>query len=114
MPGEDAHDRFELRHVGDVEWLIHDHNYSHDDARHVVAHLAPTDGDVVEVTWLQTTALPTQYATPRDVIDDLIRWKARTARGTRPIPIPHFPPFPGDRLSERTPQMHAEFTPSRR
>lgn len=94
MHGEHAPDRFELRPVGEVEWLIHDHDYSHDDARRVVAHLAPTDADVIEVTWLRATALPTHYTTAHDVLDDLIRWNAKTGRDVRPIPIPHFPPFP--------------------
>ena len=60
-------------------------------ARHRLA-IVRDDGDDVVVTWHRDVPLATHYVTAEDALDDVVRWMAHQPGGTRPIPIPHFPP----------------------
>jgi hypothetical protein len=81
----------ELRRVAGGNWLIHDHSYPPNDARHVVAWMHRADDDGVEVVWVRRTPLPTRYRTESDAFDDFRHYLLRRTTD-RPVPIPHFPP----------------------
>lgn len=85
-----------LTRVDADHWVIQDHSFPPTDARHVVACVREDDGVCVEVGWVQPIPLPLRYLTPADAVDDLIRWRAASEPGTKPVPIPHYPPVCGD------------------
>ena len=85
-------DTLALRRVGPEDWVLQNRRFSSHDARHVVAALHETGRGDVDVVWLQPTALPTRYPNVADALDDFQRLSLRGG-GTRPIPIPHFPPL---------------------
>src|SRR5918994_7080054 len=89
----DLTELFELRRVGDRDWVIYDRRVPRDDGRCVVAHIFETEDDVVEVVWLDGRALPTLYISAPAVLDDLI-YSVQRHGGTRPIEIPAFRPPP--------------------
>ncbi|GAA3215981.1 hypothetical protein [Microbacterium terregens] len=83
--------RFVLLRQDGQNWVIHDRE-SHRATTRVAARITVTEDDEVHVTWLAVTPLPVVYATPEDVLASLEMWQARPHGGTKPIPIPHFPP----------------------
>ena len=92
-------DPLTLRRVGTLDWVLQNRRFSSRDARHVVAALHEMDGGDVEVLWLQPTPLPTRYPNVADATEDFRRWSNHRGGGTRPIPIPHFPPAPTARTA---------------
>lgn len=84
--------RFELTRITDTEWLILDHRYRKNDARHTVACIYELDGVEVEVVWLRDLPLATSYMSAVDVLDEVRRFHA-PRRARRPITIPHLPPL---------------------
>lgn len=81
--------RFEAVQVTAVEWIIHDHNYGPDDARHIVACLWQADVGELEVTQARAVPLARWYNSVDAVLQDLY---ASTSMSTKPIPIAHRPP----------------------
>ncbi|MCR2810988.1 MULTISPECIES: hypothetical protein [unclassified Microbacterium] len=90
--GAGAPQRFVLARVDARHWVIHDRRSGTASAG-VAARLSVSDDDdEVHVTWFSVTPLPIVYATPGDVLTSLEMWQSRPHGGTKPIPIPHFPP----------------------
>lgn len=85
--------RFQLRMVSDTEWLIVDHRYAENDARHTVARVYQVGAVEVEVLWLRDLPLAVSYMTPDDVLADVRRFHTAPSRATSPITIPHLPPL---------------------
>ncbi len=85
-------ERFELSRVAAAEWLIRDTRRAIDDPRHVVARIREHDDLGVEVIWPHRSPRDRGWATPFDVLDDLAR-ECGIDRSTKPIEIPHRPPF---------------------
>ncbi|WP_375385728.1 hypothetical protein [uncultured Microbacterium sp.] len=54
----------------------------------LIARLARTDDDEVEVSWQSSIPLPHVYATAEVALTDLVMWESRPRGGTKPIPIP--------------------------
>jgi hypothetical protein len=52
---------FAIQAMTAEEWLILDHAYPRDDARHIVAYLQRVGADDVEAVWVRTLALPGHY-----------------------------------------------------
>ena len=92
-------DRFELKRIGEAEWVICDSRFHPQDARCTVARIWEVDTNECQVVWLREEPLPTVYAAALDVLEDL----CRTSQVTKPAPIPHFSP------AERSPRhaLHA-------
>ncbi len=80
--------RYELRRVSEMEWAIHDRLL--DDARRVVARIFEVDAGECEVVWVRDVGLRTVYGSPADAMEEL---RAVRSRSTKPIYIPHRPPF---------------------
>jgi hypothetical protein len=61
---------FDLHRVDEANWLIRDHAFGADDARHLVACVHETPAGDVEVIWLRAdVSLPTRYS---DAVDALV------------------------------------------
>jgi hypothetical protein len=83
--------RLGLMRTGPCDWVILDLAAPRSDARALVGAVSD-DGDDVVVTWHRDVPLATRYLTAEDALDDISAWLANHRGGTRPIPIPHFPP----------------------
>jgi hypothetical protein len=82
--------RLELVRTGPCEWMIVEAGNA-DGVTRSIADVLDDEDDVV-VSWQGEVPLPTRYRTAEEALDDIMRWLDRTHGGTRPIPIPHFPP----------------------
>jgi len=83
--------RLGLTRIGPCDWVIMELGASHDDTAALIGAVSD-DGDDVVVTWHRDVPLTTRYLTAEDALDDVTGWLAHHRGGTRPIPIPHFPP----------------------
>ena len=83
--------RFVLELVDQQTWLIRDRNAT-DAAAPPIARLSLNDVEQVEVSWGVPLPLPVMFAKTQDALESLEEWAHRKPGGTKPIPIPHFPP----------------------
>lgn len=89
MTGQ-SEDRFEVKQIGPMEWAICDARFDAGDPRHTVAFVWEIDPGECEVRWLHDRSLPRWYPSVEDVREALA---ASVPRSTRPVRIPHRPPF---------------------
>jgi len=82
-----------LVRTGPDAWVIEDANYAAADARRQLARVREEDTDVV-VEWRHDVPLAARYVSAEAALEDVKWWLEHPPRGTRPIPIPHFPPHP--------------------
>lgn len=85
-----SEDRFEVTQIAPREWVICDVRFDAQDPQRTVAYVWEIDPGECEVVWLRDRALPRWYPSVADVLEDLV---ASVSRSTRPIEIPHRPPF---------------------
>lgn len=83
-------DRFAAKQIAPMEWVICDVRFDPKDPQHTVAFVWEIDPGQCEVVWLRDRALPRWYPSVAEVMEDLV---ASVSRSTRPINIPHRPPF---------------------
>lgn len=81
--------RFEAIQLTASEWVIHDHRYSADDPRHLVARLWQADPGELEATPMRDIPLARWYDSIEAVLQDI---HAFIPTNTKPVPIPHIPP----------------------
>lgn len=92
--------RLELERLSDDGWRLCDTSAPPDDAAHVLAYIEQLDAGV-DVVWLYGAFGRDRF----DAIDEalvvatalLAEADARSAR--RPVPIPHFAPFPAKEIA---------------
>lgn len=83
-----------LVRTGPCDWVIEDSTYAAADPRRRLARVHEQDTDVT-VAWRHDIPLATRYLSAEAALEDVKRWLEHPPRGTRPIPIAHFPPhFP--------------------
>jgi hypothetical protein len=89
--------RFELRRLDQMKWAIVDLTLADEDPHRMVACVYELDEFECDVFWFRELDLPLRYATPGDVLADVIR----TASSLRPS-APRLPvPIPAMRFSDR-------------
>ncbi|MBD3943592.1 hypothetical protein IF188_18020 [Microbacterium sp. NEAU-LLC] len=87
-------ERFVLQQLTPVEWIIVDASCAVDDPHRTVTCIREISSAEYEAVWLRHLALPVIYASPRAVLDDVIRVAAHPSRvpSRKPVPIPHLAP----------------------
>lgn len=82
-----------MRRLTATEWIIHDHWFPPNDPRRTVACMHEVAAGNVDVVWLRELWLPNRYASVGEALDD-VRQTLTTV--SKPIPIAHRRPYPGD------------------
>lgn len=86
--------RFTLQQITPIEWIVVDGLCGLNDPRRTVACIYEVDEFECDVIWLRDLGLPSTYASPIEVLDDIRDTADRRTRvaSQKPIPIPHRPP----------------------
>ncbi|MGP3535677.1 hypothetical protein ACTU3I_12845 [Microbacterium sp. RD1] len=62
-------ERLRMLQIGEEDWLIHDHAFPENDARHLVACVRARGLDHVDVIWLQGRGLPPRFPRVQDALE---------------------------------------------
>lgn len=88
--------RFELRRLTGIEWIILDTALPENHPHRTIAFVYEVDDLEYDVVWLRDLNLRAQYASPEEVLEEVVRVSdvASRSRSARPVEIPHLPPLP--------------------
>jgi hypothetical protein len=87
--------RFELRRLTGIEWIILDTALPENHPHRTVACVYEVDDLEYDVVWLRDLNLRAQYASPEEVLQEVIRTSdvPSRSRSARPVEIPHLSPL---------------------
>lgn len=89
-----TNNRFELRQLTGIEWIIIDTAMPENDPHRTVACVYEVDELEYDVVWLRDLDLRAQYASAEEVLAEVVRAHdvPLRCRSVPPVPIAHRPP----------------------